>query len=61
LSGSSLKEARDMFEKEFIIRALKKTDYSISDTAKYVGISRPTLYDLLKKHDIQLHIEKSIE
>jgi two-component system, NtrC family, response regulator len=61
LSGSSLKEARDMFEKEFIIRALKKTDYNISDTAKYVGISRPTLYDLLKKHDIQLHIEKSIE
>jgi two-component system, NtrC family, response regulator len=61
LSGSSLKEARDMFEKEFVIRALKKADYNISDAAKAIDISRPTLYDLLKKHGIQFHIEKSIE
>jgi two-component system, NtrC family, response regulator len=61
LSGSSLKEARDMFEKEFVIRALKKAEYNISDAAKAIDISRPTLYDLLKKHGIQFHIEKSIE
>lgn len=60
LTGSSLKDARDMFEKEFIVRALKKADYNISVAAKAMDLSRPTLYDLLKKHDIQMHVEKSI-
>jgi two-component system NtrC family response regulator len=57
----SFKEARDMFEKEFITRTLKKAEYNISEAAKNVGLSRPTFYDLLKKHDIQLRVEKRIQ
>jgi len=57
----SFKEARDMFEKEFITRALKKAEHNISEAAKNVGLSRPTFYDLLKKHDIQLRVEKRIQ
>jgi two-component system NtrC family response regulator len=57
----SFKEARDMFEKEFITRALRKAEYNISEAAKNVNLSRPTFYDLLKKHDIQLRVEKRIQ
>jgi len=57
----SFKEARDMFEKEFITHALRKSDYNISEAAKTIGLSRPTFYDLLKKHDIQLRTEKFIQ
>ena len=60
-SELSFKEARDMFEKEFIIRAFKKAEYNISEAAKNVGLSRPTFYDLLKKHEIQLRVEKRIQ
>ena len=56
----SFKEARDMFEKDFIINALKKSDYTISEAAKKTGLSRPTFYDLLKKHSILLHTEKHL-
>jgi two-component system NtrC family response regulator len=49
-----------MFEKEFITRTLKKAEYNISEAAKNVGLSRPTFYDLLKKHDIQVKVEKGI-
>jgi two-component system NtrC family response regulator len=61
LEEVSFKEARDMFEKEFITRALRKAAYNISEAASVIGLSRPTLYDLLKKHEIQLHVEKRIE
>jgi DNA-binding NtrC family response regulator len=57
----SFKEARDMFEKDFITHALRNADYNISEAAKTIGLSRPTLYDLLKKHDIQLRTEKFIQ
>jgi two-component system NtrC family response regulator len=47
-----LKEARDQFEKEYIQRALQKTDFVISAAAELLGISRPTLYDMIKKYGI---------
>jgi two-component system, NtrC family, response regulator len=56
----SFKEARDMFEKDFITHALRRTNYNISVAAKSIGLSRPTLYDLLKKHGIQISTEKQI-
>jgi two-component system NtrC family response regulator len=59
-SQLTFKEARDMFEKDFITHAVRQADYNISEAAKAIGLSRPTLYDLLKKHDIQLHVEKRI-
>jgi two-component system NtrC family response regulator len=55
--GLSLKDARDMFEREFIINVLRQAQFNISEAAKIAGISRPTLYDLLKKHSIKLEKE----
>jgi two-component system NtrC family response regulator len=60
VSGITLKEARSMFEREFITNVLKRAQYNISEAAKMAGISRPTLYDMLKKHDIRLETETRI-
>jgi two-component system NtrC family response regulator len=49
----SFKDAKNLFEKNYISNALKNADYNISVTAKNIGISRPTLYDLIKKHGIE--------
>ncbi|MBL6910954.1 MAG: PEP-CTERM-box response regulator transcription factor [Pirellulales bacterium] len=51
--GPSLKEARDNLEKEMIELALKKHDGLISAAAKELSIGRPTLYDLMNKHEIE--------
>jgi two-component system NtrC family response regulator len=48
----SFKEARDLFEKEFVANALRKADYNISMAAKNLDVSRPTLYDIMKKHGL---------
>ena len=49
---STIKEARDDAEKNAIHRALALSSNNISQAAKLLEISRPTLHDLLKKHDI---------
>ncbi|MCG6119693.1 MAG: helix-turn-helix domain-containing protein, partial [Blastomonas sp.] len=36
-----------------IRHALARTEGNISGAAKLLGISRPTLYDLLRQYDIQ--------
>ena len=36
-----------------IRKALAQTDGNISGAAKLLGISRPTLYDLLKQYGLQ--------
>ncbi len=50
----SLKEARESAEKEIVQRALAITGNNITHAAKLLGISRPTLHDLLKKHKISI-------
>ena len=37
---------------EMIRQALSRSEGNISNTAKLLGISRPTLYDLLKQYDL---------
>jgi two-component system NtrC family response regulator len=50
----NLREVRLEAERKAIIRALSITDNNVTAAAKQLGITRPTLYDLLKKHTIQI-------
>lgn len=49
----NLKSAREQADRRVIRHALARTEGNISNTAKLLGISRPTLYDLLKQYDLQ--------
>jgi two-component system NtrC family response regulator len=44
-----LKEARETLERELVNQALERTDGNISAAAKELGVSRPTLYELMNK------------
>ncbi len=50
----TLKEAREDAERRVIQRALTLSGGNISKAAKLLGISRPTLHDLIKKHKINI-------
>jgi two-component system NtrC family response regulator len=47
--GASLKEARESVEREMVQRALRKHSGKIAPAAVELGISRPTLYELMDK------------
>ena len=49
----NLKHARERADRKVIRHALARTEGNISGTARLLGISRPTLYDLLKQYDLQ--------
>ena len=49
----TLKEARTRAEIDAITRALAATGNNISQAAKILEISRPTLHDLIKKHGLK--------
>ncbi|MEP3051239.1 MAG: PEP-CTERM-box response regulator transcription factor [Erythrobacter sp.] len=49
----NLKAAREQSDRRIIRHALARSEGNISNTAKLLGISRPTLYDLLKQYDLQ--------
>lgn len=51
--GISLREAKERFEKRMIVKFLKKSHYNVSQAASELGISRPALYDLIKKYNIK--------
>jgi two-component system, NtrC family, response regulator len=48
----NLKSARERADRKVIRHALARSEGNISSTAKILGISRPTLYDLLKQYDL---------
>jgi two-component system, NtrC family, response regulator len=48
----NLKSVREAADRRAIGRALARADGNISNTAKLLGISRPTLYDLMKSYAI---------
>lgn len=49
----NLKAAREAADRRVIRHALARSEGNISSTAKLLGISRPTLYDLIKQYDLQ--------
>jgi len=50
---TTLKEARDTFERDYIIRLLDITGGNISKAAKLAGKYRADFYHLLRKHNIK--------
>ena len=51
--GLSLKEAREALEKELVTKALARSNDNITRAAEELGVSRPTLYELMEKLGIE--------
>lgn len=56
---NSLKEARDAFEKDFILKKLKDNNWNMTKTAELIGIERSNLYKKIKSLGIPLPKELS--
>ena len=52
--GMTLKEARQQIEKTLLTRALDECGGNIQKAAEQLAVTRPTLYDLLKKHSLYM-------
>ena len=50
----SLKEARDAFEKAYLIHLLELCQGNVSQAAKLAGKHRTDFYDILKRHDLNI-------
>jgi len=48
-SATTLRQAREHVEREMIEQALKRNSGKITSAAADLGISRPTLYELMEK------------
>ena len=44
-----LKDAREILEKEIILKAIARNENNLTKAASDLGVSRPTLYDLMEK------------
>ena len=53
----NLKRVRDEAELKAVTRALVRADHNLAQAARLLGISRPTLYNLLEKFHIDHHGE----
>jgi two-component system nitrogen regulation response regulator NtrX len=51
--GSTLRSARDEFEKEFILQKLKEYDWNVSRTADAIEIERSNLHRKMKAFGIE--------
>jgi two-component system, NtrC family, response regulator len=49
LQGLTLKEARENLERDMILQSLRKHSGKIAPAANELGVSRPTLYELMDK------------
>ena len=53
LDASTLKASRDHREKELVRLAMEKADGNVTKAATYLGVSRPTLYQLLARYGLK--------
>ena len=58
IPATTLKEARENIEREMVIQALRRSGGKISAASNELGISRPTLYELIQKLGITSESEK---
>jgi len=47
--GKSLKESRDAMEKDLVKRAISRNKGNLTKAAEELGVSRPTLYEMMEK------------
>jgi two-component system NtrC family response regulator len=57
--GGTLGEVRDGVERDVVVGALRQAAGNVSRAARAIGVSRPTLYDLIRKHRITVSEFKS--
>ena len=61
VSGTSeplnLRQVRDQAERTAVIRALSRAGGNIAEAAHLLGVSRPTLYDLIKRHGLKQPVD----
>ena len=50
----NLREAREQIERHTILRALSHAEGKVSQAAELLGITRPTIYDLIRKYDLKI-------
>jgi two-component system NtrC family response regulator len=50
----TLKQVRDDAEAAAVLQALARNNFNITRAAQDLDVSRPTLHDLIKKHDIRM-------
>jgi two-component system, NtrC family, response regulator len=53
VTGMTLKTARDKVEKDLLKESLRTLNGNVAKAAESLGVSRPTFYDLMKKHGLQ--------
>ncbi len=53
-SLTALKDARDAFEKDFIIRKLEENSWNVSKTAELLDVERSNLHRKIKAYDIKM-------
>jgi two-component system NtrC family response regulator len=51
--GFKLREIREQAERQAVIRAMGHVGGKISQAADLLGVSRPTMYDLIKKYNLK--------
>ena len=50
----NLRQVRETAEHRAILRALSYSENNVSRTAEMLGITRPTLYNLMRKYNINI-------
>ncbi len=53
-SETTLREALDRLTKEMVEDSLRRTLGNVSRAARSIGVSRPAMYDMIRKHDIDV-------
>lgn len=51
-ADKTLREARTQLERQMMLQALRRFEGNIVKASEALGVSRPTFYDLLRKHEI---------
>jgi two-component system NtrC family response regulator len=57
VASFDLRQAREAAERQVVLAALARTAGNMARTSELLGVSRPTLYDLINRLSIRQQIE----